>query len=83
MHALQSEGKIILIYDYFEIRVYFHPYCNTTLVYKSSGLRGAILIIVPTLVFEKGFIYSMYLRICLCCNHKPLAFDMRFGHCIL
>ncbi len=26
MRALQSEGKIILIYSYFEIRVYFHPY---------------------------------------------------------
>jgi hypothetical protein len=38
MHALQSEGKIILIYSYFEIRVYFHPYYDMTLGYKSVGL---------------------------------------------
>jgi hypothetical protein len=30
MHALQSEGNFILIYSYFEIRVYFHPYYNMT-----------------------------------------------------
>jgi hypothetical protein len=35
--------------------------------------HGAILIIVPTLVFEKVFIFSIYLHICLCCNHKHLA----------
>jgi hypothetical protein len=69
-------------YSYFEIRVYFHPYYNMTLGFKSLGCRGTILIMVPTLVFEKVFIYSVYLRICLCCNHKPLAFDMQVGHCI-
>ncbi len=31
MRALQSEGKIILIYSYFEIRVCFHPYYDMTL----------------------------------------------------
>jgi hypothetical protein len=80
MRALQSEGKIILIYSYFEIRVYFHPYYNMTLGFKSLGLVLVLLIIVPTLVFEKAFIYSI---ICLCCNHKSLAFDTRVGHCIL
>jgi hypothetical protein len=39
MPALQSEGKIILIYSYFEIRVYFHPYYNMTLGFKSLGLN--------------------------------------------
>jgi hypothetical protein len=39
MCALQSEGKIILIYSYFEIRVYFHPYYDMTLGYKSLFLR--------------------------------------------
>jgi hypothetical protein len=53
MHALQSEGKIILIYSYFEIRVYFHPYYDMTSGYILGSNRGAILIIVPTLVFEK------------------------------
>jgi hypothetical protein len=38
MHELQSEGKFILIYSYFEIRVYFHPYYNMTLGFKSLGL---------------------------------------------
>jgi hypothetical protein len=38
MCALQSEGKVILIYSYFEIRVYFHPYYNMTFGYKSLGL---------------------------------------------
>jgi hypothetical protein len=38
MRALQSEGMIILIYRYFEIRVYFHPYYNMTLGFKSLGL---------------------------------------------
>jgi hypothetical protein len=38
MRALQSEGKIILIYSYFEIRVYFHPYYDMTLGYKYLGL---------------------------------------------
>ncbi len=38
MHALQSEGKIILIYSYFEIRVYFHPYYNMTLGFRPLGL---------------------------------------------
>jgi hypothetical protein len=37
MRALQSEGKIILIFSYFEIRVYFHPYYDMTLGYKSLG----------------------------------------------
>jgi hypothetical protein len=85
MRAIQSEGKVILIYSYFEIRVYFHPYYDMTLGYKSLGLssHGAILIIVPTLFFEKDFIYSVYLCICLCCNHKPLAFVTRIGHSIL
>jgi hypothetical protein len=34
MRALQSEGKIILIYGYFEIWVYFHPYYDMTLGFK-------------------------------------------------
>jgi hypothetical protein len=38
MRALQSEDKIILIYSYFEIRVYFHPYYNMTLGFKPLGL---------------------------------------------
>jgi hypothetical protein len=38
MRALQSEGNFILIYSYFEIRVYFHPYYDMTLGYKSLGL---------------------------------------------
>jgi hypothetical protein len=38
MRALQSEGKIILMYRYFEIRVYFHPYYDMILEYKSLGL---------------------------------------------
>ncbi len=38
MHVLQSEGKIILIYSYFEIRVYVYPYYDMTLGYKSLGL---------------------------------------------
>ncbi len=38
MHALQSEGKIILIYSYFGIRVYFHPYYDMTLGFKTFGL---------------------------------------------
>jgi hypothetical protein len=84
MLALQSEGKFILIYSYFEIRVYFHPYYDMTLGNESLGLVVVpFLIIVPTLVFEKAFIYRLYLRICLYCNHKLLAFDMRVGHCIL
>jgi hypothetical protein len=38
-HALQSEGRIILIYSYFiEFRIYFHPYYNMTLGFKSLGL---------------------------------------------
>jgi hypothetical protein len=40
MCALQSEGKIILIYSYFEIRV--HPYYDMTLRYKSLGLVVAL-----------------------------------------
>jgi hypothetical protein len=83
MRALQSEGKIILIYSYFEIRVLFHPYYDVTLGFTSLGLVLVLLIIVPTLVFEKAFIYSIYLPICLCCNHKSMAFDMQVGHCIL
>jgi hypothetical protein len=42
MRALQSEGKIILIYSYFEIRVYFHPYYNMTLRLKPLGLVVAL-----------------------------------------
>ncbi len=38
MRALQSEGKIILVYSYFEIRVYFHPYYDMTLEFKHLGL---------------------------------------------
>jgi hypothetical protein len=38
MRALQSEGKIILIYSYFEIRVNYHLYYNMTLGFKSLGL---------------------------------------------
>jgi hypothetical protein len=38
-HALQSEGKIILVYGYFvEFRVHFHPYYDVTLGFKSLGL---------------------------------------------
>ncbi len=33
-----SEGKFILIYSYFDIRVYFHPDYNMTLGFKSLGL---------------------------------------------
>ncbi len=40
--ALQSEGKIILIYSYFEIREYFHPYYDMTLGFKSLGLVVAL-----------------------------------------
>ena len=54
-----------------------------TLGFTSLGLVLVLLIIVPTLVFEKAFIYSVYLLICLRCNHKSLAFDTRVGHCIL
>jgi hypothetical protein len=58
MHALQSEGKFILIYSYFEKRVYFHPYYDMTLGHESLGLVVVpFLIIVPTLLFEKVFIY--------------------------
>ncbi len=42
MHALQSEGKIILIYSYFEIRVYFHPYYDMTLGFKPLDLVMAL-----------------------------------------
>jgi hypothetical protein len=60
MRALQSEGKFILMYSYFEIRVYFHPYYDMTLGFKTLGSScGAILIIVPTLIFEIVFIYSI------------------------
>jgi hypothetical protein len=38
MHKLQSEGKFILMYSYFDIRVYFHPYYNMTLGFKSLDL---------------------------------------------
>jgi hypothetical protein len=38
-HALQSESRIILVYSYFiEFRVYFQPYYNMTLGFKSLGL---------------------------------------------
>jgi hypothetical protein len=37
--ALQSEGRIILINSHFiELRVYFHPYYDMTLGFKSLGL---------------------------------------------
>ncbi len=42
MPALQSEGKIILIYSYFEIRVCFHPYYDMTLGFKPLGLVVAL-----------------------------------------
>jgi hypothetical protein len=42
MCALQSEDKIILIYSYFDVRVYFHPYYHMTLGYKSLGLVVAL-----------------------------------------
>jgi hypothetical protein len=42
MRALQSEGKIILIFSYFEIRVYFHPYYDMTLEFKPLGLVVAL-----------------------------------------
>jgi hypothetical protein len=42
MHTLQSEGKIILIYSYFEIRAYFHPYYDMTLGFESMGLVVAL-----------------------------------------
>jgi hypothetical protein len=38
VRALQSEGKFILIYSYFDMRVYFHPYYDMTLGLKSLGL---------------------------------------------
>jgi hypothetical protein len=38
MRALQSEGKFILIYGFFGIGVYFHPYYDMTLGFKSMGL---------------------------------------------
>jgi hypothetical protein len=38
MRALQSEGKIILIHSYLEIRIYFHPYYDMTLGFKPLGL---------------------------------------------
>jgi hypothetical protein len=38
MRALQSEGKIILTYIYFEIRVYFHPCYDMTLGFTPLGL---------------------------------------------
>jgi hypothetical protein len=38
-HALQSEGKIILILvTFIEFRVYFHPYYDMTLGHNSLGL---------------------------------------------
>jgi hypothetical protein len=42
MRALQSEGKVILIYSYFEIRVYFYPYYDMSLGFKPLGLVMAI-----------------------------------------
>jgi hypothetical protein len=42
MRELQSEGKIILINSYFEIRVYFHPYYDVTLGFKPLGLVLAL-----------------------------------------
>jgi hypothetical protein len=42
MRALQSEGKIILIYSYFEIRVYFHPYYDMALGFEPLGLVVAL-----------------------------------------
>jgi hypothetical protein len=42
MRALQSEGKIIIIYSYFEIWVYFHPYYDMTLGFKSLGIVVAL-----------------------------------------
>ncbi len=42
MRALQSEGNILLIYRYFEIRVYFHPYYDMTLGFKPLGLVVAL-----------------------------------------
>ncbi len=38
MRALQSEGKFILIYSYFDIKVNFHIYYNMALGFKSLGL---------------------------------------------
>ncbi len=38
MRALQSDGKIILTYSYFEISVYLHPYYDMALGFKSLGL---------------------------------------------
>ncbi len=42
MRALQSEGKIILIYSYFEIKEYFNPYYDMTLGFKPLGLVGVL-----------------------------------------
>jgi hypothetical protein len=42
MRALQSEGKIILIYSYFEIRACFHSYYDMTLGFKPLGLVVAL-----------------------------------------
>ncbi len=52
MRALQSEGKIFLIYSYFEIRVYFHPYYDMTLGFKPLGL------VLP--LFLRKFSFIMY-----------------------
>jgi hypothetical protein len=43
MRALQSEGKLILIYSYFKIRVYFHPYYDMTLGFKPLSLVVVLL----------------------------------------
>jgi hypothetical protein len=38
MRALQSEGKVILIYSYFEKKVYFHSYYDMILGFKFLGV---------------------------------------------
>jgi hypothetical protein len=53
---------------------------------RVQGIFSSLLqydIIVPTLVFEKVFIYIVYLHLCSCCDHEPLAYDMQVGQCIL
>ena len=55
-HALQSKGKIILIYSYFvEFRVYFNPYCDMTLGFKSLGLVLVLSLYLPLFLRKFSF----------------------------
>ncbi len=72
---MQSEGKTILIYSYFvEFRVFFHPYYDMSLGFKSLGLVVVLLLIIaPTLVFEKDFIYRHTLALMLMLLSRALG----------